>query len=126
MKALAIPSLILALLLALSLWNASLAASHTAACTAPLQQADLCARRESWTAAEDKLQRSYSSWLEIRPYFHMVMEHQNLDETEFLYAAAFAACDTRDAPDFHATLSQLQTSLEHLEEKQRFSLENIL
>lgn len=126
MKALAVPTLILALLLAFSLWNAALVDTQTGVCTASLQQAELCARRDSWIAAEERLQQSHHSWQQIRPYFHMVMEHQDLDEAESLYAAAFAACKLRDAPDFHTALAQLQTALEHLAEKQRLNPENIL
>ena len=41
-------------------------------------------------------------------------------------AAAFAACDQRDVPDFHTTLAQLFSQLRLLAETQQVSIKNFL
>ena len=57
---------------------------------------------------------------------HIIMEHRELDEAEVLFAAAYAACDQQDVPDFHAALAQLLTQIRLLAETQQVSLQNIL
>jgi len=126
MKSLYIPALVLALLLAGSLASAAYVAQQVNRCTQTLQRAEALAREERWDKAEQELRSSHQSWLQGQGYFHAIVEHGELDEGETLFAAAFAACDARDEPDFHAILAQLQTSLEHLSEKQQLRLGNIL
>ena len=57
------------------------------------------------------------------------MEQQYLShsagETEQI-AAAFAAGDAQDAPDFHAAMAQLAAQLRLLAETQAVSIKNIL
>ena len=125
MKALTIPTLILALLLSLSLWIGSAVRTRTEACLHPLAPSDALAREENWSQAAEQLRQSYRIWQQCQFFFHAIMEHQELDEAESLFAAAFAACDEEDEPDFHTALAQLQTALEHLREKQQLRAENI-
>ena len=54
------------------------------------------------------------------------MEHDELDEADALFATAFAACDERDGPDFHAAMAQLNAQLHLLAETQAVSIKNIL
>jgi len=126
MKALYIPTGILVLLLIGSLASAAYVHRQIDASLAPLLQAETFAREESWSEAEHQLQLGYDRWLAGQGYFHAIVEHGELDESETLFAAAFAACDEQDEADFHAILAQLRTSLEHLSEKQQLSLGNIL
>ena len=126
MKALYIPAGILALLLIGSLTGAGYVRQQIDATLEPLRQAEAFAREENWPEAEHQLQLGYDHWLTGQGYFHAIVEHGERDESETLFAAAFAACDEQDEPDFHAILAQLQTSLEHLSEKQQLRLGNIL
>ncbi len=126
MKALTIPTLILVLLFTLSLGSAAAVKAQTEACLRPLSSLDELAQVENWHMTTEHLQQSYQIWQQNQFFFHTIMEHQELDETESLFASAFAACKEEDEPDFHMTLAQLKISLQHLSEKQQISLGNIL
>ena len=126
MKAFYVPALLLALILGFSLWTGAYVERGTAACFQKLQKADELAAQENWEEAEAQILQGHKSWQQNQAFFHAIMEHEELDEAESLFASAFAACDERDEPDFHATLAQLLKSLRHLSEKQQLSLNNIL
>ena len=81
---------------------------------------------ERWAQAEEGLRLAYADWGRSQTFFHTIMEHAELDEAESLFAAAFAACDTQDAPDFHAAMAQLASQLRLLAETQAVSIKNIL
>ena len=91
-----------------------------------LSLADELAQKEQWEEAEEQIQRSYANWNQSQTFFHTIMEHDELDEAESLFATAYAACDERDVPDFHAAMAQLATQLSLLAETQAVSVKNIL
>ena len=62
MKAFLPPCLILAALLALSLWNSAVVADFTSQCTSALTAADQQADAGDWDAADRALRRSYALW----------------------------------------------------------------
>ena len=88
--------------------------------------ADEYAQQERWEAAQAQLQLAYDDWCTSQTFFHTIMEHDELDEAESLFATAYAACDERDVPDFHAAMAQLATQLSLLAETQAVSVKNIL
>ena len=94
--------------------------------TALLGEADRAAGEERWEETGQQLQQSYDSWQKSRTFLHTVVEHDDLDEVETLFAAAFAACDEEDIPDFHTALNQLSEKLRLLAETQEISVKNIL
>jgi len=125
MKSLYIPAAILVLVFCLSLSSASYVEQHATLCTRSLVRADSLVRQNLWKKAETEIRQSYHHWQQSHDLFHAILEHQELDEAESLYAAVFAACDVQDEPDFHTALAQLQKALQHLPEKQQISLANI-
>ena len=126
MRALIIPMAVLTVLLLLSLWTGSHVAERTAVWQDALRQADDLAEEERWEEARSQLRRTYGSWEESQLLFHTILKHDGLDQAEALFAGAFAACDQRDVPDFHAALGELDTELSLLREEQRLSIRNIL
>ena len=126
MKALYLPLLLLGAMLAFALWTGRFVQQRTDHWIAMLELADHLAVEERWEDAEDQIQRSYRDWRESQTFFHTILEHEELDEAEGLFAAAFAACDQRDVPDFHTTLAQLYTQLRLLAETQQVSIKNVL
>ena len=126
MKALYIPLAVLSGLLAFSLWTGRYVEERTAHWAALLGEADRLAQAERWEETEAQLRQARESWDESRGFLHTVMEHDELDQAESLFAAAFAASDQRDVPDFHTALAQLSAALELLAETQQVSLKNIL
>ena len=126
MKALYIPLLVLAGLLSFALWTGFYVQQRTTEWQEMLSLADELAQKEQWEEAEDQIQRSYANWNQSQTFFHTIMEHEELDEAESLFATAFAACDERDVPDFHAALAALLSKLSLLSETQQISIKNIL
>ena len=126
MKSLFIPILVLAAVLAAALWTGNYISGETARWSDTLRQADTLAAQERWEEAENAIQQAYDDWNSRQTFLHIVMEHEELDEAESLFAAAFAACSLRDAPDFQATLAQLISQMSLLAETQQVSIKNIL
>ena len=126
MKALYLPALILSLLLGLSLWTGSYVSSRAEEWSRYLEEADRLAQLEQWDLAKAQIDAGYERWSDRQALLHIIMEHRELDEAEVLFAAAYAACDQQDVPDFHAALAQLLTQIRLLAETQQVSLQNIL
>ena len=126
MKSLWIPLLTLAALLAAALWTGTYISGETERWSEILQQADSLAGEGRWEEAEKTIQQGYDDWDSRQTFLHIVMEHEELDEAESLFASAFAACSLQDAPDFHATLAQLISQMSLLAETQQVSIKNIL
>lgn len=126
MRALTIPAAVLAAVLAFALWTGVYIQGRAEAWTDLLQEADRLAGEERWEETAEQLRRSYNSWKESRTFLHTVVEHDDLDEVETFFAAAFAACDEEDIPDFHTALNQLSEKLRLLAETQEISIKNIL
>ena len=126
MKPLVISLAVLAAILTFSLWAGHYVQARTETWSDQLALADASAQQEHWEDAETQLQRAYADWSTSQTFFHTIMEHAELDEAESLFAAAFAACDTQDAPDFHAAMAQLVSQLRLLAETQAVSIKNIL
>ena len=126
MKALYIPAGLLALILGFSLWAGRYVELRTDQWIAQLEETAGTAGREDWDHAEEQLSRVYDSWDGVQTFFHTIMEHDELDEAEDLFAGAFAMCREEDDADFHQLLSQLIKQLELLSETQQASVKNIL
>ena len=126
MKPLVISLAALGLILVFSLWAGSYVAARTEDWSAQLSEADNFAQEERWAQAEERLRLAYADWGRSQTFFHTIMEHAELDEAESLFAAAFAACDAQDAPDFHAAMAQLDAQFRLLAETQAVSIKNIL
>ena len=76
--------------------------------------------------AGQKLEEAYADWNGSQTFFHTIMDHNELDEAEELFAGAFAVCREEDGADFHTLLSQLMSQLRLLAETQCVSIKNVL
>lgn len=126
MKALYIPVGLLAFILGFSLWAGRYVELRTDQWIAQLEETAGTAGREDWDHAEEQLRRIYDSWDGVQTFFHTIMEHDELDEAENLFAAAFAVCREEDDADFHQLLAQLTSQLRLLAETQSVSIKNVL
>lgn len=126
MKALYIPVGLLAFILGFSLWAGRYVELRTDQWIAQLEEAAGTAGREDWDHAEEQLSRIYDSWDGVQTFFHTIMEHDELDEAETLFAGAFAVCQEEDDADFHLLLAQLISQLRLLSETQSISIKNVL
>ena len=126
MKPLVISLAALGIILAFSLWAGRYVEGRTEDWSDQLSLADVSAQQERWDDAQAQLRQAYADWGRSQNFFHTIMEHDELDEAESLFAAAFAACDEEDAPDFHAAMAQLDSQLRLLAETQAVSIKNVL
>lgn len=126
MKAFYIPTGILVIILAFSLLTGHYVDQRTDHWVTLLEQVDDTGRQEDWTSAQNSLDEVYQDWNNCQTFFHTIMEHDTLDETELLFQGAIAVCEERDDADFHLMLAQLMAQLRHMAETQSSSIKNIL
>ncbi len=126
MKAFYIPVGLLALILGFSLWAGRYVELRTEHWTALLEEVDQAGGQEDWALARERLERAYADWDSSQTFFHTIMDHDELDEAEELFAGAFAVCRERDGADFHTMLAQLTNQLRLLSETQSISVKNVL
>lgn len=126
MKAFYIPVGLLAVILGFSLWTCRYVEQQTSHWSELLEEAQALAQQEEWGQAERQLEAAYEAWDASQTFFHTIMDHQELDEAENLFAGVFAVCREQDGADFHMLLAQLMGQLRLLAETQSVSVKNIL
>lgn len=126
MKALYVPLGILGIILGFSLWTGWSVAQDTDRWIQVVEAADQCARTEDWEGAMDALAEAYEGWSSRQTFYHVVMEHEELDKGEELFAGAFAVCGEEDGADFRTLAAQLENHLKLLAEAQGVSIKNVL
>ena len=126
MRSFRIPIFILLLTLLLCLFAGSRVARYTDAWTQQLQAADDLVRREQWTDAEAALSDLYGRWTEQQEWLHMIIVHQELDETEALLQRCIALAQQQDDAGLRSDMAELRTQFTLLAEMQRLTLRNIL
>jgi len=126
MRALYVPAGLLALILGFSLWAGRYVEMRTEQWNAALELADQSAAQENWTEAARRLEQAYKDWDSSQTFFHTIMEHDELDKAEDLFAGAFAVCREEDGADFHTLLAQLVNQLRLLAETQNGGIKNVL
>ena len=125
MKAFYIPVGLLAVILGFSLWSGRYVELRTQHWSDLLEEIDGLADQEDWEQAGQKLDEAYADWNGSQTFFHTIMDHNELDEAEKLFAGAFAVCREGDDADFHQMLAQLTSQLRLLAETQSVSIKNV-
>ena len=126
MKYFYIPCAILALILALSLFNAKAMDNYVADWCEELDAAQEAADGGNWAEAEHRIRSVHKAWDEKQSYFHIVSVHAELDEAEALLAKSLSFALDRDDAEFRANTAELITQLHLLSEIQEVSIKNIL
>ena len=126
MRAIYVPSVLLVFLLVVSIWVNSSVQRDTGQWVYEVDSVIELLPDEAWTAVEERLISLYEKWDQRNAVLHMIMEHQDLDEAEKLFAGAFAACREQDSVELHILLEQLRTQILFLAETQQANAKNIL
>lgn len=126
MKALYIPTALLAAILAFSLWAGGFIQGRSREWVELLDAADTMAQDENWAGAGARLRQVREGWDRTDAFFHTVLDHRELDEARSLLAGTTAACREQDDEDFHILLAQLKVHLQLMAETQAVSVKNIL
>ena len=120
------PLLVLAALLAVSLWNIRHMDAETDRWRAQLQTADRLALSGEWAETLDALWESYNDWSLSQTYLHIVSHHDAVDDAEAMYRRAIAFAETEEVTEFHAELSDLRDQLRLIAEMEALNIRNVL
>lgn len=120
------PLLALALLLGASLWNARTVAQSVEDWCAALETTLPAAETEDWDTVRETLDRVYDAWNTRQTYFHIMVEHAELDAAEALFAVSRSYAESEEAAEFRANTADLLTQLTLLREMEAVSIRNIL
>ena len=126
MKYFYIPCAILALILALSLYNTETMDRYVTAWCEELNAAQEAADGGDWAEAEAQIRSVRSAWEDKQSYLHIVSVHAELDEAEALLAKSLSFALDQDDAEFRANTAELITQLRLLSEIQEVSIKNIL
>lgn len=125
-KFLIIPVCMLLLLTAAALLNAWHTGNLVDAWCESVEQAEIAASSGNWDLATQKLNAAHDSWTQNMVYFHIVLQHEELNDAEELFAQAESYLGAREAVDFCACSASLCSQLRVLSEMQQVSIKNIL
>lgn len=126
MKALRIPLFVLLLLLVFSLGNSAAVSRHCRTWTAQIDAIDRNVEAQRWSDAADGLEALYRDWTDCQTWFHVVIEHREIDAAEALLRRCRVLCQEEDDVEFRASLSDLRSQLTLLDEMERVSIKNIM
>lgn len=126
MKVFYVPAAVLLLILGFSLWTGYYVEDRMEHWDVLLEETDRAVRQEDWTAARDALDRAYADWDGCQTFLHVVMEHEELDKAEELFAGAFVMCEEEEGPGLRSLLAQLMRQMDALAETQSLGVKNIL
>lgn len=126
MKRLWIAVLLLAALLAGSLWNARYAQSFSDRLIQPLRQAQKLANADQWEQAEQLTRSTYDQWEGKHFYLHTVMRHSDTDQIMEGFRTVFEYLALHEMDEYAAANATLITHLELLAEMEQASVVNIL
>lgn len=126
MKTFYVPVCVLAVILGFSFWAGCYVEGRTEHWNTLLAETDKAVQQDNWTAAEEQLERIYSDWGDKQTFFHVIMEHEELDKAENYFAGAFAMCREEERSGTRIFLAQLMTQLHALAETQSLGIKNIL
>lgn len=126
MKTFFIPAGVLAVILGFSLWTGYYVEGRMEHCDVLLTETDEAVRKEDWTAASECLERAYADWGRSQTFLHTIIEHEELNKAEELFAGAFAMCEETEGAELRALLSQLMRQMDALSETQSLGIKNIL
>lgn len=120
------PVLALALILAFSLWCAHYTEKETQQWTELLEGSIEASSREDWQTVESRLSAAHSAWEKSQTLYHIIMDHDELESAESLFAVAAVACEEQDAVAYRLLADALISQLRVLSEYQAVSIKNVL
>ena len=121
-----IPFLLLLALFSATLVNACVADRIVESWCVSLDDLQRSAQAEDWSAVRDSLAALHKSWDERSAYFHIVLQHDVLNEVEALLAKADIFAAEQDEEELRACIAELRSQLLVLSEIQEISIKNIL
>ncbi|MBQ9460197.1 MAG: DUF4363 family protein [Oscillospiraceae bacterium] len=125
MKYFYLPSALLCLLLALSLWNANKVESEIDDWCSVMAEASEAAARGDNAAALAAVSGLREEWRMRRTFYHSILEHDELNDAEELLVRAESVLLSGDADEFTVEAAALAARLRAIAEKQELRIENV-
>ena len=121
-----IPFCLLLALFSATLVNAAVADRLVEDWCTELDQLQSTAQAEDWDSVRTDLAAFHQGWDRHATYFHIILQHDELNEVESLLARADSFAFEQDEAEFRACVAELQSQLRVLSEMQEISIPNIL
>ena len=126
MKAFYVPVSILVALLLLSLWGSAYVQNRTDTWITAVEALSVPIEESHWHEVESQLLAVHKDWSNSQGLFHLILEHNDLDEAEKCFSGALAACREEDRLELNIHLAQLISQFIFLGDTQEITLKNIL
>lgn len=126
MKAFYVPVSILVALLLLSLWGSAYVQTRTDTWITAVEALSVPIEEAHWHEVESQLLAVHKDWSNSQGLFHLILEHNDLDEAEKCFSGALAACREEDRLELNIHLAQLISQFIFLGDTQEITLKNIL
>jgi len=121
-----IPFCLLLTVFAATLVNAAVTDRLVTDWCAALDKLQNTAQAEDWDSVRGDLSVLHESWDAHATYFHIILQHGELNEVESLLARADSFAFEQDEGEFRACVAELKSQLLVLSEMQEISIPNIL
>ena len=82
-------------------------------------------RREAFSQAEAALSQAEDCWTRSKPFFGVVLRHEEMDEIVVGFAELRQYLELHDLDDYQATCARLLTALQHLKDMEKPTAENV-
>ena len=126
MKAFYVPVSILVALLLLSLWGSAYVQTRTDTWITAVEALSVPIEEAHWHEVESQLLAVHKDWSNSQGLFHLILEHNDLDEAEKCFSGALAACREEDRLELNIHLAQLISQFIFLGDTQEITVKNIL
>ncbi|MFZ5435122.1 MAG: DUF4363 family protein [Bacillota bacterium] len=83
-------------------------------------------RNEDWKLAEDRIAAAHTAWDKHRQWWAVVIDHREIDNIEMSFSKVGEYIRYQDKAMASAELTVLKRLIEHIPEKEKVSLKNIL
>ena len=126
MKAMRIPAAVLAVIFLAALADGFVLTKQCEDWSAHVEQMERSAIREDWDAAQSALDDLTESWGKWQTYLHILIDHDEIDQTEELLALCALHMEEKDTATLRVTVSELQCMFSLLAEIEQLNIKNVL
>ncbi len=126
MKAMKIPAAILAVILLAALADGFVLTRQCEDWSAHVEQIEHAAVQQDWDAARDALESLTGSWEKWQTYLHILIDHDEIDQTEELLSLCQLHMEEKDTATLRVTVSQLRCMFSLLAEIEQLNIKNVL
>lgn len=125
MRALYIPLTVLMILLIASLWCSAHVQNRVDTWITQIEDISAALDDEHWDSLGSQILAAHRNWEHSQTLFHLILNHQDLEDAEKYFTGAMAACRERDSVELRIHLAQLISQLTFLSDTQEVTLRNI-